>query len=177
MGFSNRWLWKHRHQGNQSCHARLFFEPQTDDIQTKVSDVDVDISGTIGYDEFLQMKHDISIRTPMGEIPKAFHLFDNDETGKISFKSLRGVAKEIGDRSFDGEPCDTRGLESRPEGRGPQTYGSGETDTKEIKVAMRALGFEPQTDDIQTKVSDVDETALERSATNFQKSTLKFSRD
>lgn len=51
-------------------------------------------SGTIDFDEFLTM-----MTTKMGErdskeeIAKAFKLFDDDGTGKISFKNLKRVAK------------------------------------------------------------------------------------
>merc|ERR1712083_1086903 len=36
------------------------------------------------------------------------------------------------------------------------TDGSGEIDSKELKVAMRALGFEPKKEEIQKMISDVD---------------------
>lgn len=39
----------------------------------------------------------------MDEIRRAFQLFDDDNTGKISLRNLRRVAKEIGDRLEDDE--------------------------------------------------------------------------
>eukprot|EP00438_Fugacium_kawagutii_P012877 Skav209927 [mRNA] locus=scaffold1253:231861:232907:- [translate_table: standard] len=74
------------------------------EIQKMISDVDDDGSGTIGYEEFLKMMtHKILNRDPKDEILKAFRLFDDDETGKISFKNLKRVAKELGERMTDEE--------------------------------------------------------------------------
>merc|ERR1712217_108481 len=82
----------------------LGFEPKKEEIQKMISDVDDDGSGTIGYEEFLKMMtFKILNRDPKDEILKAFRLFDDDETGKISFKNLKRVAKELGERMTDEE--------------------------------------------------------------------------
>ena len=62
-----------------------------------ISDVDDDGSGTIEYEEFLKMMtHKILNMDPKDESLKAFHLFDDDETGRISSKNLKRVAKHKG---------------------------------------------------------------------------------
>ena len=56
------------------------------------------------YEEFLKvMTHKILNGDPKYEILKAFPLFDDDETGKIPFKNLKRVAKELGERMTDEE--------------------------------------------------------------------------
>lgn len=61
-------------------------------------------SGTIDFNEFLEMMTSkMGERDSREEILKAFRLFDDDETGKITLKNLRRVAKEIGENMTDEE--------------------------------------------------------------------------
>lgn len=51
------------------------------------------------------MTEKILARDPLDEIRRAFQLFDDDNTGKISLRNLRRVAKEIGEKLDDEELC------------------------------------------------------------------------
>ena len=88
----------------------LGFEPKKEEIKKMISDIDKDGSGTIDFSEFLEMMTaKMSEKDSREEILKAFRLFDDDETGKISFKNLKRVAKEVrlppGTSSFATAPC------------------------------------------------------------------------
>ncbi len=61
-------------------------------------------TGTIDFNDFLtMMTQKMSEKDSKEEILKAFRLFDDDETGKISFKNLKRVAKELGENLTDEE--------------------------------------------------------------------------
>ena len=82
----------------------LGFEPKKEEIRQMISDIDKDGSGTIDFDEFLEMMTvKMGTRDSKEEMIKAFRLFDDDETGKISFKNLKRVAKELGETISDEE--------------------------------------------------------------------------
>lgn len=62
------------------------------------------VSGTIDFNDFLTiMTEKMCEKDSKEEILKAFRLFDDDETGKISFKNLKRVAKELGENLTDEE--------------------------------------------------------------------------
>ena len=82
----------------------LGFEPKREEIKKMIADVDKDGSGVIDFPEFLDMMtQKMAERDPREEMLKAFRLFDDDETGKISFKNLKRVAKELGENMTDEE--------------------------------------------------------------------------
>ncbi len=93
----------------------LGFEPKKEEIKKMIADVDKDGTGVIEYQDFLDLMTVKMVtlsetiltpqaeRDPLEEIRKAFKLFDDDETGKISLKNLRRVAKELGETMTDEE--------------------------------------------------------------------------
>ena len=82
----------------------LGFEPKKEEVRRMIAEVDKDGSGTIEFPEFLDMMATkMAERDPREEILKAFRLFDDDETGKISFKNLKRVARELGENMTDEE--------------------------------------------------------------------------
>ncbi|XP_059079144.1 uncharacterized protein LOC131877481 [Tigriopus californicus] len=82
----------------------LGFEPKKDDIKKMVAEVDKDSSGRLSFDNFLNlMAAKMSEKDTKEEIMKAFKLFDDDDTGKISFVNLKRVAQELGENLTDEE--------------------------------------------------------------------------
>ncbi|XP_034038059.1 caltractin [Thalassophryne amazonica] len=82
----------------------LGFEPKKEEIRKLVADNDKVTSGKIGFSEFLMMMTPkMKEKDSKEEILKAFRLFDDDCTGKISFKNLKRVSKELGENLTDEE--------------------------------------------------------------------------
>jgi Ca2+-binding EF-hand superfamily protein len=76
----------------------LGFEPSDDEIDKMVKDIDVDGNATIDFAEFMEMMNGkMSEKDMVDEMKKAFKLYDDDDTGKITFKNLERVAKELGE--------------------------------------------------------------------------------
>merc|ERR1740138_943616 len=80
------------------------FEPKREEVRRMIAESDRDGSGTISFQTFQNvMSNKMHAREPKEEAIKAFRLFDDDETGTISLKNLRRVAKELGENMTDDE--------------------------------------------------------------------------
>merc|ERR1711971_577937 len=80
----------------------LGFEPEPGEIEKMIADVDDDGNGTMEFDDFFRMmEKKILNKDPKDGMRKAFKLFDDDQTGKISFKNFKRIAKELGETMTD----------------------------------------------------------------------------
>ncbi len=112
----------------------LGFDPKKDEVKKMIADVDTDGFGTIGFDDFMAlMTAKMAERDPREEILKAFRLFDDDETDKITFKNLKRVAKELGEQISDAELQEMIDEADRD--------GDGEVDEEEFFRIMKKSGL------------------------------------
>ena len=82
----------------------LGFEAKNATIYQMIGDIDKDGSGSIDFEEFLDMMTaKMSDKDSKADIKKVFNLFDEDKTGKITLKNLKRVAKELGETMSDAE--------------------------------------------------------------------------
>ncbi|KAJ9479772.1 Cell division control protein 31 [Pseudozyma hubeiensis] len=82
----------------------LGFDLKKAEVLKLLRDHDKTNSGLLEWDDFNKiMSERIASRDPMEEIRKAFSLFDDDGTGKISLRNLKRVAKELGETLDDDE--------------------------------------------------------------------------
>ena len=69
-----------------------------------ITDLDKNKSGNIDFEEFLDMMTArMSDKDTREDISKVFRLFDDGQTGTISLKNLRRVARELGETMTDEE--------------------------------------------------------------------------
>ncbi|KAK7202900.1 putative CDC31-spindle pole body component, centrin [Myxozyma melibiosi] len=74
----------------------LGFEAKKSEVADILRDNERGSPGFITFDSFFRvMSEKISLRDPLDEIRRAFALFDEDQTGKISLRNLRKIAKEL----------------------------------------------------------------------------------
>ncbi|KAM6427483.1 centrin-1-like isoform 1-T2 [Liasis olivaceus] len=82
----------------------LGFDPTKEELRRIVAEVDKEGSGKIGFDAFYSvMAHKMSETDPKEEILKAFKLFVDKDRGRITFKNLKQIASEIGEKLTDEE--------------------------------------------------------------------------
>ena len=80
------------------------FDVSKNEILEIMESKDPDNSGSINFNSFQEIVGTkMAQRDPLDEIRKAFSLFDDDHTGKISLKNLRRVARELGETMTDDE--------------------------------------------------------------------------
>lgn len=82
----------------------LGFEPTRKEIQRLVTDVAPECPNELSYEEFMKiMLVKMNDEEGQNEILRAFRLFDDDKTGKISFRNLKRVIVELGEDMNDEE--------------------------------------------------------------------------
>merc|ERR1712167_413955 len=82
----------------------LGFEPKKEEIAKIVKEMDKDGDATVDFEEFcIMMAEKMNQKDGKEELLKGFKLFDDDSTGKISFKNFKRVAKELGETLSDPE--------------------------------------------------------------------------
>eukprot|EP00795_Rhopilema_esculentum_P000734 gene734-10449_t len=82
----------------------LGFDVKKPDVLKILKDYDREASGKIAFEDFQEVMTDWMLdRDPQEEIYKSFRLFDDDQTGKISIRNLRRVARELGENMTDEE--------------------------------------------------------------------------
>lgn len=89
----------------KAAFRALGFQVKKVEIRQMFIDMDKDLSSAmVSYDEFVEMVTPrMQNRDSREEIMKVFALFDDDNTGAISFKNLKRVAMELGENLTDEE--------------------------------------------------------------------------
>merc|ERR1712054_193571 len=118
----------------KSAMEALGFTPKRDEIKKMLADIDKDGNGTIEAGEFMElMTQKYSDKDAKDDIIKAFGLFDDDGTGKITMKNLKRVAQELGESLSDDELKEMLVL--------GDTDGDGEINCDEFVRIMQAVNL------------------------------------
>merc|ERR1712010_47581 len=77
-------------------------EQSKEETRKMIEDIDKDGSGTIDLDEFMtMMTARVGDKNSREEKEKLFKLFDDDNTGSITFANVKRVAGELGENMSD----------------------------------------------------------------------------
>ena len=88
----------------KAAMTSLGFDAKNQTIFQMISDLDRNRSGSIEFEEFLDMMTArMSDKDSRDDIAKVFRLFDDDNSGVITLRNLRRVAKELGETMTDQE--------------------------------------------------------------------------
>merc|ERR1712070_1201674 len=118
----------------KSAMEALGFKPKREEIKKMLADIDKDGNGTIEAAEFMElMTQKFSDKDAKDDIIKAFGLFDDDKTGKISMKNLKRVAAELGESLSEAELKEMLVL--------GDTDGDGEINCDEFVRIMQAVNL------------------------------------
>ena len=82
----------------------LGFDVKKEEVLRILKEMDKDENGQIDFEEFQGiMTEKITSRDPEEEMEKAFQLFDEDGTGRVTLKNMRRIARELGENLTDDE--------------------------------------------------------------------------
>ncbi|EPQ07860.1 Centrin-2 [Myotis brandtii] len=80
------------------------FEPKKEEITKMISEIDPEGTGKMNFNDFFTvMTQKKCEKDSKEDILKSFKLFDDDETGTISFDNLKRVFNELGENITDEE--------------------------------------------------------------------------
>ena len=117
----------------------LGFQVKKAEIRQMIQSIDKDGNQAIEFDEFVEMMTGkMSERDGREEIMKVFQLFDDDNTGKISFRNLKRVSNELGENLADEELQEMIDEADRD--------GDGLIDAEEFYRVMKKRGTNPLDD-------------------------------
>eukprot|EP00919_Chromeraceae_sp_WS-2016_P008029 GHVR01018967.1.p1 GENE.GHVR01018967.1~~GHVR01018967.1.p1 ORF type:complete len:127 (+),score=35.41 GHVR01018967.1:374-754(+) len=80
----------------------LGFDVKKEDVRKMLQEIGKDSTAPVTYENFVDiMSGRMADKYSRGEIMKVFRLFDDDDSGKISFRNLKRVTTELGENLTD----------------------------------------------------------------------------
>lgn len=117
----------------------LGFDVKKEQVRRMLAEAGKDPTSSVAFDDFCEMLATrMSEKGSKEEVMKIFKLFDDDNTGKISFRNLKRVAQELGESLTDEELQEMIDEADR--------NGDGLLDFDEFYRVMRKRGTDPLSD-------------------------------